>query len=318
MEFSYEKTISFIRKSCYSLDMKTGVIFNIQKFSVNDGPGIRTVVFFKGCPLHCKWCANPESQLQIPQIFHDAKKCTSCQRCKEVCPSQSITFNEGKIHLDPYTCQHCQKCIKECPNSALEMQGSTKDIDEILKVVMQDEVFYEESGGGITLSGGEILMQPDFASELLKASKEKNLHTCIETTGFTTLDNFRKVIEYVDYIFFDCKHWNDKKHQEGTGVSNTQILSNLQYAIETKKEVLVRIPVIPGFNADLEDAKGFAKIFNEIGVKQCQLLPFHQFGENKYDLLNENYYYKDVPALHKEDLKEYQEILIKNGIDAFF
>ncbi len=297
---------------------KTAVIFNIQKFSVNDGPGIRTVVFFKGCPLHCQWCANPESQLVIPQIFHDEKKCSHCKHCQSVCSQQAISFEENQIKLNPSKCIQCKKCIKECPNSALELQGEKKSIEEILKVVLQDEVFYEESGGGLTLSGGELFMQADFASELLKEAKKKGLHTCIETTGFSSFEDFKKVIEYVDYVFFDCKHWDEKKHQESTGVSNQRILNNLEYVAHLDKELMVRIPVIPGFNDGLEDAKEFAKLFKKLGVKQCQLLPFHQFGENKYALLKKDYAYKNVNALHREDLEVYRQIFIEKGIKAKF
>ncbi len=247
-----------------------GTIFNIQKFSVNDGPGIRTVVFFKGCPLRCKWCANPESQIMAPQKMGD------------------------------------------------EIKGEIKTVEEILNVVMQDAVFYEESGGGITLSGGEILLQPEFARALLIASKEKGLHTCCETTGYANKDTFLSVIEYVDYIFFDLKHWNSNKHKEGTGVSNDQIISNIKEAVILKKNVLPRIPIIPGFNDSLADAYEFTKLLKDIGVLRCQLLPFHQFGENKYDLLKQKYIYGGMDSLHREDLEEYLYEMKKNGIDAFF
>ncbi len=297
---------------------KSGIVFNIQKFSVNDGPGIRTVVFFKGCPLHCQWCANPESQLVIPQIFHDEKKCSHCHHCQSVCLQEAICFEKDQIKINPSLCKQCLRCIHECPNSALEMQGKEKNIEEILKVVLQDEVFYEESGGGLTLSGGEVLLQADFAAELLKEAKKKHLHTCIETTGFSSFEDFKKVIEYVDYIFFDCKHWNDQKHQEATGLSHKKILKNLAYAASLDKELMVRIPVIPGFNADLSDALEFSKLFNDLHVQQCQLLPFHQFGENKYELLKKEYAYKNINALHREDLEDYRKIFIDQGIQASF
>ncbi len=297
---------------------KSGIVFNIQKFSVNDGPGIRTVVFLKGCPLHCQWCANPESQLVIPQIFHDEKKCSHCHHCQSVCLQEAIRFEKDQIKINPSLCKQCLRCIHECPNSALEMQGKEKNIEEILKVVLQDEVFYEESGGGLTLSGGEVLLQADFAAELLKEAKKKHLHTCIETTGFSSFEDFKKVIEYVDYIFFDCKHWNDQKHQEATGLSHKKILKNLAYAASLDKELMVRIPVIPGFNADLSDALEFSKLFNDLHVQQCQLLPFHQFGENKYELLKKEYAYKNINALHREDLEDYRKIFIDQGIQASF
>ena len=297
---------------------QTGVVFNIQKFSVNDGPGIRTVVFLKGCPLHCKWCANPESQSTKVQILWDQKKCIGCKHCIEACPNNAIYQKDTSIIIQHDLCNGCLKCEKECPGIALKHEGDTKTVQEVLNVVLQDEVFYEESGGGVTLSGGELLAQPTFAIELLKACKEENLHTACETTGFAQTDTFLKVIENVDYILFDMKHWNTDMHQKYTGVTNELILENIKKAIQLGKEVLPRTPVIPGFNNTLEDAQGLADQLKYVGAKRVQLLPFHQFGENKYDLLNENYYYKDVPALHKEDLKEYQDILIQNGIDAFF
>lgn len=267
----------------------TGIIFNIQKFSVNDGPGIRTTVFLKGCPLRCKWCANPESQLIQTQVLWDQKKCINCHHC-----------------------------IETCPKNALSAQGEQKSVEEVLKIVLQDQAFYEESGGGLTLSGGELLLQPEFSRELLLAAKEEGIHTCCETTGFATEETFDHVMEYVDYILFDMKHWNTDKHIEGTGVSNKLPLLNMKHAIANGKTVLVRIPVIPGFNDSLDDAKEFSKTLHNIGINKCQLLPFHQFGENKYHLLNIKYDYENIPSYHPEDLKEYLNIFKENNINAFF
>lgn len=297
---------------------QTGVIFNIQKFSVNDGPGIRTVVFLKGCPLHCAWCANPESQSTKVQILWDYKKCIGCHHCLDVCPNKAIQMEGSDIRICHPICDGCKKCVEECPGHALTYEGETKTVQEVLDVVKQDVVFYEESGGGITLSGGEMLAQPIFAKELLLAAKEDGLHTACETTGFAKKETFANVIENIDYILMDMKHWNKDKHKQYTGVDNDIILENMKYAISIGKEVMPRTPVIPNFNDSLEDAKGLADALNEVGAKKVQLLPFHQFGENKYELLNKDYIFKDTPALHKEDLKEYQDVLIQNGIDAFF
>lgn len=297
---------------------KKGTIFNIQKFSVNDGPGIRTVVFFKGCPLRCRWCANPESQLSTVQILWDEKKCIGCRHCMEVCPEGAVSIRDGHIHMEPEKCTGCNQCVRECPAKALETEGGDKTVEEIMEVVMQDEVFYEESNGGITLSGGEILAQPEFARQLLLASREKGLHTCCETTGFARPEIFDKVIEYVDYVLFDMKHWNENKHIEGTGVSNELPLLNMKRAIAAGKEVLPRIPVIPGFNDSPEDAVQLARTLASIGAARCQLLPFHQFGENKYHLLDQQYAYEDVPSLHREELEAYLQQFIDNGIEAFF
>ena len=296
----------------------TGIIFNIQKFSVNDGPGIRTTVFLKGCPLRCKWCANPESQLIQTQILWDQKKCINCHHCIETCPKNAMKTIDKSIKINHSLCSGCKKCVYECPKNALSAQGEQKSVEEVLKIVLQDQAFYEESGGGLTLSGGELLLQPEFSRELLLAAKEEGIHTCCETTGFATEETFDHVMEYVDYILFDMKHWNTDKHIEGTGVSNKLPLLNMKHAIANGKTVLVRIPVIPGFNDSLDDAKEFSKELHDIGVNKCQLLPFHQFGENKYHLLNIKYDYENVPSYHPEDLKEYLNIFKENNINAFF
>lgn len=295
-----------------------GVIFNIQKFSINDGPGIRTVVFFKGCPLHCKWCSNPESQLAKIQILWDKKKCVHCYQCINICPNEAISLKNNNIFIDTNKCKLCHQCINNCPNKALTTEGEVKTVQQVLDIVLQDEVFYEESNGGITLSGGEFLSQIQFAKDLLIAAKEKNLHTCCETTGFCTPQRFQEIVQYIDYILFDLKHWNNQKHIEGTGVDNKLILENMKYAIKIGKQILPRIPVIPNFNNSLDDAKGFCKVLQAIGINKCQLLPFHQFGENKYHLLNKKYTYENQPALHREDLQEYLQVFLDNNIQAFF
>ncbi|MBR3358948.1 MAG: glycyl-radical enzyme activating protein [Solobacterium sp.] len=297
---------------------KTGVIFNIQKFSVNDGPGIRTVVFFKGCPLQCRWCSNPESQLPKVQVLWDAKKCVHCFHCRAICPRQAVSYANGRILIDHIACDSCMECVKECPARALKSEGETKSVQEILDVVMQDEVFYEESGGGITLSGGEMLSQPYFALELLKAAKEEGLHTCCETTGYADFKIFEQLLPYLDLLLFDCKHWDPLEHLKGTGVINERPLINMRAAIMAGKDVLPRIPVIPGFNDSLNDAAQMARVLKDCGASRCQLLPFHQFGENKYDLLGREYSYHNTDALHKEDLEDYRTCFVQNGIDAFF
>lgn len=297
---------------------KSGTIFNIQKFSVNDGPGIRTTVFFKGCPLHCRWCANPESQLSKVQVLWNQKNCINCHHCIEICPKKAISLKENRIQLNHTLCSGCKKCVLECPGKALETEGEPKTVKEIIRVVLQDWDFYEESSGGLTISGGEILFQPDFAFELLLAAKEEGLHTCCETTGFASTETFDRIMEHVDYILFDMKHWNSEMHINGTGVSNKLPLLNMKRAITGGKTVLPRIPVIPGFNDSLEDAKSFSETLHRIGAEKCQLLPFHQFGENKYHLLGQNYAYENQPSLYREDLKDYLNVFLVNNIHAFF
>ncbi|WP_338142016.1 glycyl-radical enzyme activating protein [Megamonas funiformis] len=252
------------------------------------------------------------------QILWDKKKCLHCHHCLEICLQKAISLKNDNIFIDTNKCTLCKQCINTCPQKALTSEGEIKTVQQVLDIVLQDEVFYEESDGGITLSGGEFLMQTQFAKELLIAAKEKNLHTCCETTGFCTPEKFQHIIQYIDYILFDLKHWNSQKHLEGTGVDNKLILTNMKYAISTGKKVLPRIPVIPKFNDSLEDAKRFCEVLHDVGSNQCQLLPFHQFGENKYYLLNKKYAYENQPALHREDLQEYLQIFLDNDIHAFF
>ena len=300
------------------ISSETGTIFNIQKFSLHDGPGIRTVVFFKGCPLSCKWCANPESQEAVYQILWDKDKCCGCKSCVSACPEQAVSYKEGRPCINTVLCRSCMACISRCPQQALKAEGEAKTVEEILEICLQDEAFYEESGGGITLSGGEVLMQPEFAASLLKAYKDRQIHTAIETTGYADPETFHKVIRYADLLLFDIKHWDETKHQEGTGVSNQMILNNMKDAIDSGKQVLPRLPVIPGYNDSLLDAEGFAGCLHRAGAKEVQLLPFHQFGEKKYDMLNRAYAYADISALHEEDLEAFRETFVRHGIHAFF
>jgi len=254
----------------------SGLIFNIQKFSIHDGPGIRTVVFFKGCPLSCSWCSNPESR--------DGQ---SCREARWYTP------------------------------------------EETLKICLEDRLFYEEtagalplsspeySGGGVTLSGGDALSQPQFALELLRTLRKEKIHTAIETSGYASREVFEEVSGAADLLLFDIKHYDNRRHTEGTGVSNDLILSNLKNAVARNKNVLARLPVIPGFSNSAEDARGFASLLESMKLKRVQLLPFHQFGEKKYELLGLPYTMKSVKQLHPEDLEEFRQVFLKQGIDCF-
>ena len=296
----------------------SGIIFNIQKFSLNDGPGIRTIVFFKGCPLHCRWCSNPESQSARIQVLWDSRKCVGCHHCIETCPAHAVSLAGSHIHIDYDQCSGCLKCVRECPGHALQAEGQRKTVQEVLDVCLQDLPFYEESHGGVTLSGGEMLAQPVFAKALYQALKEEGIDTACETTGCASAEVFADVTKDVDHLLFDMKHWDAAKHQEYTGVTNELPLLNMKNAIAAGKDVLPRIPVIPGFNDSLEDAQKLAERLQEVGAHRCQLLPFHQFGEGKYDMMDLDYAYRSVPNMHAEEIEDYRQIFIKNGIDAFF
>lgn len=298
----------------------TACIFNIQKYSIHDGPGIRTVVFFKGCPLNCLWCSNPESQDNKMQIICDKTKCEQCLHCINVCPKNAIILNNEHIEVDSNKCISCFTCKNSCPKKALTIEGEFLTLLKVFNEVMKDEMFYEESNGGVTLSGGEVLMQHEFASQLLKLFKIKNIHTAIETTGYASSEAFSKFIEDVDLLLFDMKHYDREKHFKATNVYNDIIIENLKIAIDIRKDVIIRIPVIPDINSSLEDARGFCKLLKSITTNSLKvnLLPFHQFGQKKYELLNKTYAFQNITQLHEEDLLEYKNIFIENGFDCYF
>lgn len=298
--------------------MSKGIIFNIQKFSIHDGPGIRTTVFLKGCPLKCAWCSNPESQLKKVQVLYNHKKCHFCKTCFKICLQEAISIDNDQIRIDFKKCIGCLQCVQNCPSLALSHEGEYQSVDEIVAICLQDKDFYDESGGGITISGGEGMSQPQFLKQLIIELKKHQLHIAIETTGYVQPMIFQKLAPMLDLLLFDVKHYNSLQHYQGTQVYNELIIENLSWAIQNNIEVLPRIPVIPDFNTSLDDAKGLADLLVSVGIKKVQLLPFHQFGENKYELLNRDYILKNKKALHPEDLQDYQQIFINQGLDCFF
>lgn len=291
-------------------------IFNIQKFCIHDGPGIRTTIFFKGCPLHCLWCANPESQLFTEQVTYHEKNCRLCGNCIQTCPQNALSITDDKIKIDYSTCDQCLKCILACRYNALKKEGYQQNIEEIVQEVLKDKDFYQESNGGVTFSGGEVLSHIQSAKEIAKLLKEENIHLAIETSGFANSDAFRDFIQYIDLILFDFKHPDPNRHLEGTGVSNEIIIKNLRIAKEMNKEILMRMPIIPNYNDSLEDASKTAQIFHEIGISDLELLPFHQLGENKYRLLQKKYQYLEIAQLKKEDLQYIKDYYESQGFNV--
>lgn len=302
--------------------MQTATIFNMQKFSLNDGPGIRTVVFFKGCPLHCAWCANPESQAFEPQLEWKESACVGCQACLTFAPSAKAVEYAGKRHVDIRTLRgdtpEAEAVVAHCPGGALTITGKRRTVQEVLDFCLQDKPFYEDSGGGVTLSGGEAMMWPEFDLELLDRLHQNGVNTCIETEAFARPEVFDAIAERLDHMLIDMKHWDPAKHKLATGVSTERILRNTRHAIEMGKDVLVRTPVIPGFNDSLDDARGMARKLLEIGATRVQLLPFHNYGENKYDLLDKPYELHGVPNLKASDLEEFRQAYVAEGVEAFF
>ena len=262
--------------------MITGKVFNIQRFSIHDGPGIRTNVFLKGCPLRCLWCHNPEGLSRESDIEFIPKKCIGCGRCG-VCPNDCHKFNDGLHYYDREGCIKCGICVSHCVAESLQIAGKDYTIDEILKEVESDAMFYEESGGGMTLSGGEPLFQSEFSTELLRAAKERGINTAIETCGFYSADVLRKAIPYIDIFLFDYKVTGREEHKSATGVYPDIILRNLEIINEEGREIHLRCPIIPGINDNYTHYKAIADLANRLNhVTRIDLEPYHELGSSKY------------------------------------
>lgn len=294
------------------MENKKLLIFNIQKFSLQDGPGIRTSIFLKGCPLSCKWCSNPESQNPYVNIFIKDENLTKIDiKIDQLNFDQDGYIIEDDLFYDLLDENGVDR------NTKYDQVGRPISIERLVEVAMEDEVFYKSSGGGVTISGGEPLMQADLLLELIKKLKDKGVHTAIETTLFTKIENIEKLYPHLDLFITDCKHWNEDVHKDKTGVSNNLTIENLKDVAKKAKDHLVRIPVIPDFNYSEEDAYEFAKLFKEIGVEKVELLPFHQYGKGKYEAYGISYEYSDKKALKDDDLAGMVEVFKNQGIKAF-
>ncbi len=300
-----------IKKEEVDSNSYRGLIFNIQRFSIHDGPGIRTVVFFKGCPLRCLWCHNPEGQIMRKEMVIWDDRCIECKTCVKTCPNSAVE--------DPSKCVLCGECVKECPSGAREITGKEMTIEEIIMKIEKDRVFYEQSGGGVTFSGGEPLSQYDFLITLLKKCKDKGIHTAIETCGYSEWDILLSVSKYTDLFLYDIKVMDDESHRKFTGVSNKKILENLKKLSSNYKNIVVRIPVVPGVNDNLENIDKTADFIASLGIKYAHLLPFHKGGVEKYRRLRRDYRFlaknfqeKDGIIIFTKVLKE-KKITVKIG-----
>ncbi len=267
-----------------------GLVFNIQRFSIHDGPGIRTTVFLKGCNLRCFWCHNPESINPGPELQLFLQKCIGCGKCFEICPVNAHQVIDGQRVFLREICSGCGKCAEFCYAEALVMAGEEMTVEEVVEEVEKDKAFYDNSGGGVTLSGGEALLQKDFAKAILIESKKRGLHTVVDTAGNVPWQLFEEVLPYVDLFLYDIKVLDDKKHRRATGVGNERILDNFSKLAMAGKDICIRIPVIPNLNDNKEEMEKMAAFIKGLnGIHTVELLPFHGLGEGKYESLGMEY-----------------------------
>ncbi|MGL4912367.1 MAG: trans-4-hydroxy-L-proline dehydratase activase [Romboutsia sp.] len=272
--------------------MKNPLVINIQKCSIHDGPGIRTTIFFKGCPLKCAWCHNPESQSYTKEVMYNKEQCRNCEICMSKCPNNAIYKENDNIYLSKEKCIFCETCLDYCLNNAREIVGKEYSIKEIMKEIEKDMIFYEQSNGGVTLSGGEVMaLNIDFIKELLKSCSDKGIHTSIDTCGYTSFDNFDKVLPYTKLFLYDIKLIDCKKHKLFTDVDNTLILNNVKKLSEKGANINIRIPLIEGVNVDDEniEIKKIISFLLPLNIKYVNLLPYHDIGMYKYQKLYKEY-----------------------------
>jgi pyruvate formate lyase activating enzyme len=297
------------------MKLKEGIVFNIQRYSIDDGPGVRTTVFLKGCPLSCLWCSNPESQNPQPEVTWRYTSCKKCCTCVKACPLGIIKLDEEGIHIDRKSCNLCGKCIEACVPEALKMSGTKMTVDEVYNVVKRDIDYYNASGGGITCSGGEILVQADFVAALFKKCQTDGIHTCADTSGYGTQKAIEKILTYTDLVYFDMKHMNPVEHKKYCGQSNDLIFNNLSLVIKKKIPLVIRIPLIPGYNDSDENISAIAKTVSKLTKKAViSILPYHSYGSNKYRMIDMKYMLDDVKTPSEDELNKVRQIIESFGL----
>ncbi len=293
-----------------------GVISNIERFALHDGPGIRTLVFMKGCPLRCLWCSSPQTQNPFPEILYASAKCQKCGNCMDCCPVGAVMVSEHVgVKLNRETCTGCGECVEACPNTALEIAGIRMTVNELLQQIETDSAFYRRSGGGVTIGGGEPATQHEFVTAFLKACKQRYIHTAIETCGHVKWEFLNALLTYVDLVYLDIKHMDAVAHRNLTGVSNELILENAG-RISAMRAVIIRIPVVPAYTDSDDNISATAQFASALGdnLQAVELLPYHTFGVQTYAELGREYKLKEVEPPDSEHMKKLKEIVESCGV----
>jgi len=297
--------------------MSTGQILHLQRLSTEDGPGIRTTVFFKGCPLQCAWCHNPESISRRMQTQWFAVRCIGCKTCVEACPNGCLTLLEDGMHIDRNSCQACGTCAEACPSGAMEALGKTVSVDELLVELLKDRAYYEKSGGGVTLSGGEPTFQPDFAEALLGGLKEQGISTALDTCGLTSKQVLARTLPYADLVLFDLKLIDDVQHREFTGHSNERILENLLFVRDyiqeqgTSTQLWVRTPLIPGATDSEENLLGIGRYLVEHlkgRLSRWEICAFNNLCRDQYERLGLEWAFASTPLMTADELAYCEQV----------
>jgi pyruvate formate lyase activating enzyme len=292
--------------------MSIGLIFDIKRFSIHDGPGIRSTVFLKGCPLSCQWCHNPESQSYQPELIFRSERCLACGDCVDACPHEAARLVNGRIQQNWDLCQLDGSCILTCFPAAREIVGREVTAEEVVEELVRDRVFYEQSGGGVTFSGGEPLAQPGFLEDCLRLSKKAGLSTALDTCGSGSWENLERQLPYLDLVLYDLKILDDKLHQDYTGISNREILDNFKRLVASENKVQIRRPLIPGVNDSEEEIERLGKFLSKIkGENKIDLLPYHALSADKYKRLGRKGREWQIPS--KDLLDRISQQLVENG-----
>jgi glycyl-radical enzyme activating protein len=296
----------------------SAIITNIQNYCIHDGPGIRTTVFFKGCPLACKWCSNPENLSGKPQTGFFETLCAQCGRCAEACPNDAIISGDGLYRIDQSLCIACGRCRDVCWHNALVRYGDTMTVPEVWDVVRRDKMFYDASGGGVTVSGGEPLLSASFVRELFDLCHEDHISTCVETCGCASPEAFLEVLPAADYVLFDLKHMDSEVHRKFIGHRNGRILENAVLVVKSDVDVLFRQPLIPGFNDSRSNIDATVRFLKSFGTKatKLEIMPYHRMGENKYKALDMAYDMAGTAVMNESAIDEIRNEYISRGIDC--